>query len=145
MLDGNVGGHTIGRARCATFSSRLYNFSGSGGPDPTLDAAYLARLQSACPTSSSTLNNLDLATPDTFDNRYYTNLINHEGLLQSDQELYSTPGASGSIALVKTFGASNKAFLHAFARSMVNMGNISPLTGGSQGEIRLNCRKVNSD
>ena len=141
-----VGGHTIGDAHCSAFSARLYNYSGTGKPDPTLSTEYLAQLQSICPRTNpdpNTLTDFDLTTPDTFDNKYYTNLINNEGLLQSDQELYSTDGATDAIALVKTYSANNKAFLAAFARSMINMGNISPLTG-NEGEIRLNCRKVNS-
>ena len=145
-----VGGHTIGDAHCAAFRARLYNFSGTGQPDPTLSTEYLVQLQSICPSTNpdpNTLTDFDLTTPDTFDNKYYTNLINNEGLLQSDQELYSTDssvnGATDAIALVKTYSANNNAFLHAFARSMINIGNISPLTG-NEGEIRLNCRKVNN-
>jgi peroxidase len=34
-------------------------------------------------------------------------------------------------------------FFQHFAQSMVNMGNITPLTG-SQGEIRKNCRRLNN-
>lgn len=137
------GAHTIGRARCTTFSDRLYNFSGSGSPDPTLNPIYRTSLQTTCPPGGNpdALTSLDLTTPDTFDNSYYVNLQNQEGLLQSDQELYSTPG-SGTIAFVNTYSSSQSSFFSAFGTSMVSMGNISPLTG-SQGEIRLNCRKVN--
>ncbi|KAL5708096.1 peroxidase [Ranunculus cassubicifolius] len=137
------GAHTFGRAQCRTFNNRLYNFSGTGSPDPTLSTSYLATLQQTCPQggSGSTLTNLDLTTADNFDNNYFTNLQNNQGLLQSDQELFSTSGAA-TVAIVKNFGNSQSAFFQAFAQSMINMGNISPLTG-SNGEIRADCKKVN--
>ncbi|KAF2289483.1 hypothetical protein GH714_036609 [Hevea brasiliensis] len=137
------GAHTFGRAQCRTFSNRLFNFSGTGSPDPTLNTTYLATLQQTCPQggSGSTLANLDPTTPDSFDNNYFTNLQNNQGLLQSDQELFSTTGAA-TIAIVNSFSSSQTAFFQSFAQSMINMGNISPLTG-SNGEIRADCKKVN--
>ncbi|XVF75928.1 hypothetical protein PTKIN_Ptkin13bG0226300 [Pterospermum kingtungense] len=137
------GAHTFGRAQCRLFSSRLYNFSGTGNPDPTLNSSYLTTLQQICPQSGSGFNvaNLDPTTPDTFDNNYFSNLQNNQGLLQSDQELLSTTGAP-TISIVNTFSSNQTSFFQSFAQSMINMGNISPLTGSS-GEIRSNCRKVN--
>ncbi|XP_054803203.1 peroxidase A2-like [Prosopis cineraria] len=137
------GAHTFGRAQCRFFINRLYNFSGTGSPDPTLNTTYLATLQQNCPQNGSgtTLNNLDPSTPDTFDNNYFKNLLTNQGLLQSDQELFSTNGSS-TVSIVNNFAGNQTAFFQAFAQSMINMGNISPLTG-SQGEIRSNCRKVN--
>jgi peroxidase len=87
------------------------------------------------------LNDLDPTTPTTFDNSYYVNLQNNQGLLQSDQELLSTSGAS-TASTVNSYASSQSNFFTSFAQSMINMGNISPLTGTS-GEIRSNCRKVN--
>ncbi|RDY06014.1 Peroxidase 53 [Mucuna pruriens] len=137
------GAHTFGRAQCQFFSQRLFNFSGTGSPDPTLNSTYLATLQQNCPQNGngSTLNNLDPSTPNTFDNNYFSNLLINQGLLQTDQELFSTNGSS-TISIVNNFANNQTAFFQAFAQSMINMGNISPLTG-TQGEIRTNCRKVN--
>ncbi|KAL3755422.1 hypothetical protein ACJRO7_002469 [Eucalyptus globulus] len=137
------GAHTFGRAQCRTFSPRLYNFNASGSPDPTISPSYLTTLQQLCPQngSGSVLANLDPTTVDTFDNNYYANLQNNQGLLQSDQELFSTSGAA-TISIVNSFSGNQSAFFQSFAQSMINMGNISPLTGSS-GEIRSNCRKVN--
>ncbi|ESW34329.1 hypothetical protein PHAVU_001G143300 [Phaseolus vulgaris] len=137
------GAHTFGRAQCRFFNQRLFNFSGTGSPDPTLDSSYLATLQQNCPQNGSgnTLNNLDPSSPDTFDNNYFQNLLNNRGLLQTDQELFSTNG-SATMSIVSNFASNQSAFFEAFAQSMINMGNISPLTG-SQGEIRSDCKKVN--
>lgn len=137
-----TGAHTFGRAQCRTFSNRLYNFSG-GNPDPTLSSSYLTTLRQTCPQNGSgtALANLDLTTPDNFDNSYFTNLQNNQGLLQSDQELFSTSGAA-TVSIVNNFSSNQTAFFQSFAQSMINMGNISPLTG-SNGEIRSDCKKVN--
>ncbi|KAJ8621383.1 hypothetical protein MRB53_029912 [Persea americana] len=137
------GAHTFGRAQCRLFINRLYNFSGTGNPDPTLNTTYLATLQQTCPQNGTptTVTNLDPTTPDTFDSNYFTNLQSNTGLLQSDQELLSTSG-SATIAIVNSFASSQTTFFQSFAASMINMGNISPLTGTS-GEIRTDCKKVN--
>ncbi|KAG4913074.1 Peroxidase 15 [Glycine max] len=137
------GAHTFGRAQCRFFNQRLFNLSGTGSPDPTLNATYLATLQQNCPQNGSgnTLNNLDPSSPDTFDNNYFQNLLSNQGLLQTDQELFSTNGAA-TISVINNFAANQTAFFQAFAQSMINMGNISPLTG-SRGEIRSDCKRVN--
>ena len=142
LIDGS-GAHTFGRAQCRFFSSRLYNFSGSGSADSTVNTTYLATLQQNCPQNGTgfTLNNLDPSTPDGFDNNYFTNLLTNEGLLQSDQELFSTNGSS-TVSIVNNYATNQTAFFEAFAQSMINMGNISPLTG-TQGEIRSDCKKLN--
>ncbi|TYJ18658.1 hypothetical protein E1A91_A09G138300v1 [Gossypium mustelinum] len=110
------GAHTFGRAQCRLFSSRLYNFSGTGNPDPTLNSSYLTTLQQICPQSGSGFNvaNLEPTTPDSFDNNYFANLQNNRGLLQSDQELFSTSGAP-TISIVNTFSSNQTAFFQSFA------------------------------
>nr|pir peroxidase (EC 1.11.1.7) A3a precursor - Japanese aspen x large-toothed aspen [Populus sieboldii x Populus grandidentata]BAA07240.1 peroidase precursor [Populus sieboldii x Populus grandidentata] len=139
------GAHTFGRAQCSSFNLRLYNFSGSGNPDPTLNTTYLAELQQLCPQAGneSVVTNLDPTTPDTFDGNYFSNLQTNEGLLRSDQELFSTTGAD-TIDIVNNFSSNQTAFFESFVVSMIRMGNISPLTG-TDGEIRLNCRRVNDN
>ncbi|KAL6867545.1 hypothetical protein ACP4OV_015569 [Aristida adscensionis] len=138
------GAHTFGRVQCQFVTARLYNFSATNRPDPTLDRGYRAFLTRRCPPgagSAAALNDLDPTTPDAFDANYFASIQARRGFLQSDQELLSTPGAP-TAALVNLFAGSQKAFFKSFARSMINMGNIQPLTG-SQGEIRKNCWKVN--
>lgn len=138
------GAHTFGRAQCQFVTDRLYNFSKTGKPDPTMDAGYRVQLARSCPRrhgNRTALSDLDPATPDAFDKSYFTNLQASRGFLQSDQELLLAPGAP-TAAIVARFAGSEKAFFRSFASSMVNMGNIRPLTGG-QGEVRKNCWKVN--
>ncbi|KAL0648514.1 hypothetical protein Bca4012_046805 [Brassica carinata] len=137
------GAHTFGRAACATFNNRLFNFNGTGSPDPTLNSTLLSSLQQLCPQNgnASVVTNLDLSTPDAFDNNYFTNLQSNNGLLQSDQELLSDTG-SPTIPIVTSFASNQTQFFEAFALSMIKMGNISPLTGSS-GEIRQDCKVVN--
>ncbi|CAN6305671.1 unnamed protein product [Urochloa humidicola] len=144
------GAHTFGRVHCANVAAppadRLYNFSGTNMPDPTMDSAYRAFLSQRCPRNGdgTVLNDLDPTTPDTFDNHYYTNIEVNRGFLTSDQELKSSPEAQGTTApIVDQFASSQDAFFASFARSMVNMGNIRPVTDPSQGEVRKNCRRVN--
>ncbi|XP_021891131.1 peroxidase E5-like [Carica papaya] len=137
------GAHTFGRARCLGFSPRLFNFNNTSAPDPTLNTTFLPVLQQICPQggNQSVITDLDLTTPNTFDNAYFSNLQIGKGLLQSDQELLSTPGAD-TANLVNQFSSNTTAFFEAFVLSMIRMGNLSVLTG-TAGEIRLNCRVIN--
>ncbi|XP_058752515.1 peroxidase E5-like [Vicia villosa] len=138
------GAHTFGRSRCVLFSDRLYNFSSTGKPDPTLDPAYLKVLQKQCPQNGPGTNrvNFDPTTPDILDKNYYNNLQVKKGLLQSDQELFSTPGAD-TIGIVNNFASNQNAFFQNFVNSMIKMGNIGVLTG-KKGEIRKQCNFVNT-
>ncbi|KAI9400631.1 hypothetical protein POPTR_001G013000v4 [Populus trichocarpa] len=140
------GAHTFGRAQCSTFVFRLYDFNDTGAPDSTIDPPFLEALQKLCPENGngSVITDLDVTTADAFDNKYYSNLQGKRGLLQTDQELFSTPGADDVIALVNAFSANQTAFFESFVESMIRMGNLSPLTG-TEGEIRLNCRVVNAN
>ncbi|KAK7303548.1 hypothetical protein RJT34_14455 [Clitoria ternatea] len=139
------GAHTFGRAHCSTFVSRLYNFSGTGNPDPTLNTTYLQTLRAICPNGGpgTNLTNFDPTTPDTFDKNYYSNLQIQKGLLQSDQELFSTTGAD-TIGIVNSFSSNQTLFFENFKASMIKMSKIGVLTG-SQGEIRKQCNFVNGD
>ena len=140
----NVGAHTFGRARCTFITDRLYNFSSTGKPDPTLNTTYLQELRKICPNGGppNNLANFDPTTPDKFDKNYYSNLQGKKGLLQSDQELFSTSGAD-TISIVNKFSADKNAFFDSFEAAMIKMGNIGVLTG-KKGEIRKHCNFVNS-
>lgn len=138
----HTGSHTIGNARCTSFRQRLYNQSGNGQPDNTLDQSYAAQLRIGCPRSGGDQNLffLDFVSPTKFDNSYFKNILASKGLLNSDQVLSTKNEAS--LELVKKYAENNDLFFQQFAKSMVKMGNISPLTG-NRGEIRRNCRRIN--
>jgi len=135
------GAHTIGKARCATFSARLMGVQ----PDSTLQTEYLTSLQKLCSKgfviNNDTLADLDLETPEAFDNHYYANLRSGEGLLKTDQLLYSN-GTETTKDWVEFYIQHQPTFFSNFKKSMIKMGNIKLLTGTS-GEIRRNCRSIN--
>lgn len=138
-----AGSHTIGNARCTSFRQRLYNQSGNGLADFTLDQSYAAQLRTRCPRSGGdqTLFFLDFVSPTKFDNSYFKNLLASKGLLNSDEILITKSEVTKQ--LVQQYAENTELFFEQFAKSMVKMGNISPLTG-SRGEIRKRCRKINS-
>lgn len=141
-IDHFSGAHTIGFAQCFTFKPRLFNFGGSGQPDPTLDTSLLQSLINTCPnqdSSDSKLAPLDPVSKDKFDNNYYKNLVNSSGLLQSDQALM---GDNRTASMVAYYSNLPYLFYMDFATSMVKMASIGILTG-QDGQIRKNCRVVN--
>ncbi|KAK4268462.1 hypothetical protein QN277_025117 [Acacia crassicarpa] len=128
------GSHTIGKAQCRLFRTRIYN-------ETNIDSAFAKTLQGNCPRAGgdSNLSNLDATTPNFFDSAYFKNLLCKKGLLHSDQQLFN----GGSTDSIVTAYSNNLATFRAdFANAMIKMGNLSPLTG-SNGQIRTNCRKVN--
>ncbi|XP_021836577.1 peroxidase 72 [Spinacia oleracea] len=137
------GAHTIGNARCVSFKQRLYNQNQNGQPDPTLNALYASQLRNQCPRSGGDQNLffLDHESPFNFDNSYYRNILANKGLLNSDQVLLTKNHKS--MKLVKQYAENVELFFDHFAKSVVKMGNISPLTG-MKGEIRANCRRINA-
>ncbi|RLN04102.1 peroxidase 40-like [Panicum miliaceum] len=142
------GAHTIGKARCTSFSARI---SGAAAGAASNDLTFLQSLQQLCSGSTgSALAHLDLATPATFDNQYYINLLSGDGLLPSDQALASSP--EGAVpgtddddvaSLVAAYAFDASVFFQDFAESMLRMGRLAP-GGGGDGEVRVNCRVVNS-
>ncbi|XP_059454044.1 peroxidase 12-like [Corylus avellana] len=136
------GAHTIGLAHCSAFCNRLYPTQ-----DPTMDDSFAADLKKVCPTEdcpptdSNTTTVEDILTPDEFDNAYYVNLVNRQGLFTSDQDLYTD---SRTKDIVTSFAVNKDLFFEQFAKSMIKMGQLSVLTG-NDGEIRANCSVINSD
>ncbi|KAL6146295.1 hypothetical protein ACLB2K_056978 [Fragaria x ananassa] len=128
------GSHTIGQARCTTFRARLYN-------EANIDSSFATSLKANCPSSGgdANLSPLDVTTPNKFDNAYFKNLVSQKGLLHSDQQLFS--GGSTN-AQVNAYVSNPGTFSTDFAKAMVKMGNLSPLTG-TNGQIRTDCKKVN--
>lgn len=131
------GGHTIGLARCIAFRARIYN-------DTNIDPGYAAALKIQCPLTGGDNNTAPLdASPTTFDTVYFRSLLKQKSLLHSDQQLYKGDG-SASDKLVQQYSTNPLDFARDFGNSMIKMGNLKTLTG-NQGEVRLNCRKVNAN
>eukprot|EP01018_Ginkgo_biloba_P036732 Gb_30322 [translate_table: standard] len=140
-----AGAHTIGKARCTNFRSRMYNQSaGNGALDSTFHEPHLSVVKSICPPSGGDDNvwPLDFPSPIIFDNSYYINLLRGLGLLSSDQVMYSTEG-SETREIVKKYAHDPLGFWKQFADSMVKMSNIVDPLSFIHGEVRKNCRVVN--
>ncbi|KAM1802227.1 hypothetical protein ACFX11_033725 [Malus domestica] len=116
------GGHTIGFAKCLFVRQTR---------------------KSVCPRrdGDNTPAPLDFVSPTRFDNSYFKLILGGHGLLPSDQVLLTGNGRQAA-ELVKTYAANESLFFQQFAKSMVKMGNINPLTG-LKGQVRKNCRRVN--
>lgn len=140
------GGHTLGTARCVSFTDRLYNFTGANNPsdvDPALDTAYMAKLKSYCRSlaDNTTLAEMDPGSFLTFDAGYYRLVAKRRGILHSDSALLEHPTTRAYVERQAT-GLFAAEFFRDFAESMIKMGNIGVLTG-DQGEIRSKCYAVN--
>lgn len=130
------GGHTIGIGHCTSFADRLYP------QDSTMDKTFAKNLKAICPTNTTNSTTvLDIRSPNVFDNKYYVNLMNRQGLFTSDQDLYTDKRTR---EIVKRFAVNQTLFFEQFVLSMIKMGQLSVLTG-TQGEIRKNCSARNSD
>ncbi|XVF28440.1 hypothetical protein REPUB_Repub15cG0029500 [Reevesia pubescens] len=135
------GAHTIGVSHCGAFSRRLYNFTGRGDADPSLDPTYADILRKQCPNPASPTITVDMdpGSALSFDKHYYDILIQKKGLFVSDAALLTN---NNSRSIVTRLQRSRTLFFPAFARSMGKMAAIEVLTGNA-GEIRQNCRVVN--
>ncbi|XP_010240935.1 PREDICTED: peroxidase 27-like [Nelumbo nucifera] len=135
------GGHTIGNSHCPSFTNRLYNFTGKGDTDTSLDSNYIPKLKSKCkPGDVTTIVEMVPGSFKTFDADYYTLVAKRRGLFQSDAALLTDSDTRAYVKLqASTHGST---FFQDFGVSMVNMGNIGVLTG-SAGEIRKHCAFVN--
>lgn len=134
------GGHTIGVGLCNFFSKRLYNFTGKGDMDPSLDKSYAKELKTKCTSlaDNTTTVPMDPHSSLNFDRHYYRTLESNRGLFQSDAALL-TDSTAKSIAEKQLEGDN---FIQNFKISIQRMGSIGVLTG-SAGEIRKRCAFVN--
>lgn len=112
-----------------------------------MEKTMLSDLQHVCLVNGdgNEVTALDQNSNDLFDNHYFQNLLDGNGLLRSDQILFSSDESVSMMTrnLVDSYRRNPKLFFDDFVKSMIKMRNISPLTGLS-GQIRKNCRAVNS-
>lgn len=107
-----------------------------------MDKTFANNLKVTCPaldTDNTTV--LDIRSPNKFDNKYYVDLMNRQGLFTSDQDLYTDKRTRD---IVKSFAVNETLFFEKFVLSMTKMGQLTVLTG-TEGEIRANCSARNSD
>ncbi|XP_018444093.1 peroxidase N [Raphanus sativus] len=141
------GAHTFGQAKCDVFSNRLFNFTGQGSPDATLETVLMSDLRTVCPVggNGNVTAPLDRNSTDVFDNNYFKNLLQGKGLLSSDQILFSSDLAVNTTKrLVEAYSQSQSLFFRDFTCSMIRMGGIMNPVNGSSGEVRKNCRVINN-
>ncbi|CAL9169071.1 unnamed protein product [Musa hybrid cultivar] len=133
------GAHTIGVGHCGIIRNRLYNFTGKGDTDPSLNATHAAFLKTQCSsTDRTTTVEMDPGSSLSFDDHYYVTLKQKEGLFQSDAALLTDGKSSKIVDKLLDYGD----FFDAFGKSITKMGNIGVLTG-TDGQIRSNCHAVN--
>nr|AAO45182.1 peroxidase 1 [Artemisia annua] len=135
------GAHTLGFSHCNQFSNRIYNFSKQNPVDPTLNPSYATQLQQQCPKNVDPriAINMDPNTPRTFDNVYYKNLQNGQGLFTSDQVLFTDTRSKQTVI---SWANSPTAFNNAFITAMTKLGRVGVKTG-TKGNIRKDCAAFN--
>ncbi|KAI3816468.1 hypothetical protein L1987_16166 [Smallanthus sonchifolius] len=141
------GAHTIGMARCTNYRARIYGDYQTTSTTSPIVKSNLKTLKSTCPAAGGGDDNeaaMDYVTPNLFDNTYYHILLRGEGLLNSDQELYSSILGVETRKLVKKYAEDPIAFFEQFSESMVKLGNITNPETYVDSEVRKNCRFVNT-
>ena len=135
----DAGAHTLGVAHCSSFSKRVYNHTGAGDVDPSLEAAYAQKLNATCGSleNVASVEPLDAVTTSKFDLGYYESVQAGQGLLGSDDALRHD-SLTGAYVGVMNNASSLDIFFADFAVSMINMGRIGVRTG-TDGEIRGTC------
>lgn len=105
-----------------------------------MDKTYGNNLKLTCPTNNTDNTTvLDIRSPNKFDNKYYVDLMNRQGLFTSDQDLYTDKRTKD---IVTNFAVNQSLFFEKFVAAMIKMGQLNVLTG-TQGEIRANCSARN--
>ncbi|EHA8589470.1 Peroxidase [Cocos nucifera] len=146
-----LGAHSVGFCHCGFFIDRLYIFRDTDSADPQIEPGLLETLKQKCPPHVVELANITKepkvsmcqvsSTSFTLDNSFYLGVLNKKAILKLDQELAFTD-LTGRLAA--PYANNPKIFRRQFSESMIKLGNVGVLTG-QQGEIRLNCRRVNGD
>lgn len=111
------GAHSIGRAHCVSVKSD-------------------SPLRAAC--EGGRTFSLD-PTPERWDNAYYANVVNQQGVMSSDQTLFDSSGTRPETMLN---AALDTTWQLRFSQVIVRMGAIG-VRSGPDGEVRRSCRFVN--
>ncbi|PON63563.1 Peroxidase [Parasponia andersonii] len=143
-----LGAHTLGRTHCHYIEDRLYNFKGTGKPDPTIDPYFLNEKRKQCPKrlkkdQSDPMVYLNPESGDrySFTESFYKRVNKSLAVLGIDQQLLYRDDTN---ELTSEFANSFLDFKLSTALSMNRMGSIRVLTG-NEGEIRRTCNFTNKD
>jgi peroxidase len=80
------GAHTFGRAHCITFTGRFNDTRPFNLTDTNVNPILKKEILEVCPPNdTTTVIDLDVTTPNIFDNAYYKNLGYELGVLHTDQ------------------------------------------------------------
>lgn len=147
------------------FDDRIYNFSGTGKPDPQLNPELLMELKTKCPFSasgaspslpasdhpiicmSSSGNTKERAIDLSFDNeggrlnfgtRYFRRLLENKVVMFSDQQLTSREETE---KWVRKYSSNPLEFHRDFAMAMVKLSTYHVLSD-PLGQVRSNCSRV---
>ncbi|KAL6844292.1 hypothetical protein ACP4OV_025965 [Aristida adscensionis] len=126
-----AGAHTVGRARCASFADRAAR----------QDDAFAKKLAARCSRDPDRLQHLDVRTPDAFDNAYFVDLVDEQGVFTSDMALVRNQSTA---RIVRKYAKSKDAFFKRFAKSMVKLCKVPRKPPGNVGEIRRSCFSTNA-
>lgn len=137
-----MGAHTVGVTHCSVIHDRLFNFNGTGSPDPAMDPMYVWILTTyACPRGQAFDNIVYLDDPSSIllvDRSYYSQIMKRHGVLSVDQAL----GDSSATAWMVKFLATTDFFPSMFSYALNKLAALDVLTG-TDGEIRKSCRRTN--
>lgn len=134
-----LGAHTLGGGHCVNIVDRLYH---PKSDDHSLNLVYRATLRLKCPTrvplTNLTLLSSDL-TPVIFDNQYYKDLVMGKGLFLIDSRLWRDHRTAH---IVKRFAEDKGHFFQVFSSAFLKLSKTN-IIGGSKGEIRKHCNRIN--
>ncbi|KAL0844729.1 hypothetical protein Bca101_017975 [Brassica carinata] len=129
-----LGAHTIGQTDCLLFRYRLYNYTVPGNSDPTISPSFLTQLKTLCPPSGDGSERvaLDIESPSKFDVSFFKKLRDGNGILESDQRLWSSDYETSDV--VNKYASTIRGLLgisfdKEFAKAMVKMGSIEVKIG----------------
>jgi peroxidase len=107
--------------------------------DGTMNSDYASELVRTCSASGSAAVDCDEGSAATFDNRYFSNLLDGRGLLRTDAVLVQNATTRATVA---AFAQSQDSFFRSWASSFARLTGLGVKTG-SDGEIRRLCSSVN--
>ncbi|XP_057773044.1 putative Peroxidase 48 [Salvia miltiorrhiza] len=157
-----LGAHSTGKVHCNFIRKRLFNFTANKEPDSSINPEFLEILRAECghqpastPSGSPSPSSAENGSPDAasvedramrmdyegagkgFGEVYYRSLLQGKGLLFVDQQLTSGPETK---PWVETYAADVPRFRRDFGHAMFKLTHLQV---AKEGQVRLNCRRLN--